>query len=124
GGSSWISQASFLNDQLFGVSFTNDSTGLAVGRGASGGLVMRTTNGGGAWMRTLLARDLYAVSSFDVSQAVAVGWLGYALRTANRGASWMDRSPGGMVSLVGVSMVNADTGTAVGDAGTILRTID
>jgi photosystem II stability/assembly factor-like uncharacterized protein len=51
-----------------------------------------------------------------------VGVGGTIVRTTDGGATWTPQASGTTNILHGVSFVDANTGTAVGDSGTILRT--
>jgi len=51
-----------------------------------------------------------------------VGYEGTILRTEDGGATWTPQSSPTTQDLYGVSFVNANTGTAIGRSGTILRT--
>jgi hypothetical protein len=51
-----------------------------------------------------------------------VGYNGIILRTTDGGTSWAAQSSGTTYNLFGVSFIDSYNGTAVGDAGTILRT--
>ena len=51
-----------------------------------------------------------------------MGLYGVIVRTTDGGETWTAQSSGTPASLYGVHFTDADTGTAVGDNGTILRT--
>lgn len=101
GGSDWVRQASGDTFSLHGVSFADADTGTAVGSGC----------------------DIFGIPCNDV-----------ILHTTNGGANWTPQSSGrprcwDEPCLRAVSLVDADTGTAVGGLylppdNTILRTTD
>lgn len=80
-------------NDLHGVSFTDANTGTAVG---NVGTILRTTNGGATWTRQTSG-------------------------TTNGGTTWSSQTSGTSNNLSGVFLRDANTGTAVGDKGTILR---
>jgi photosystem II stability/assembly factor-like uncharacterized protein len=135
GGEKWTSQSSgTVHQWLHGVSFTDASTGTAVGLN---GTIIRTTNGGATWMSqpSQTAGDLDAVYFSDANTGIAVGSYstngdGVILRTTDGGTTWWNQPldpAGGVTRFPGlncVSFSDASRGTAVGNSGTIVRTTD
>ncbi len=108
---------------LFGVSFTDANTGTAVG---DGGIIVRTTDGGTTWANQssgttdeLLWRVVHRCEHRH----------GRGRRRDHLADDGRRHDVGGAdqrhhESLYGVSFTDANTGTAVGEGGTILRTTD
>jgi photosystem II stability/assembly factor-like uncharacterized protein len=148
GGTSWTAQSSGTTNSLRGVSFTDANNGTAVG---VSGTILRTTNGGTSWTPQLSGTtiSLNGVSFTDANTGTVVGGLGTFVggtrwrahssgttdsrsgitindhnifRTTNGGTNWTAQSSGTANWLYSVSFTDANTGTAVGDAGTILHT--
>ena len=59
-----------------------------------------------------------------ITLVLAVGALGVTVGTADGGRTWAQRSMGAATLLRSVWFTSAGTGIAVGDGGTMLRTID
>jgi photosystem II stability/assembly factor-like uncharacterized protein len=131
GGTSW--RDSIFGEGPFGwnpifsaLSFTDATTGTVVGNGG----IIRTTDGGETWTKQLIGRQLQDVSFSDASTGRAVGWyldenlavVGEILSTTDAGATWTTQLSGVPGALLGVSLTDPNTGTAVGEDGTILRT--
>ena len=108
---------------LYGVSFTDPTTGTAVG---GNGTILRTTDGGATWIEQAsgINDDLFAVSFADAGAGTAAGDNGTILHTTNGGTAWVRRSSGTTNLLRGLRFIDGHTGTVVGFAGTILRTTD
>src|SRR5215813_10427806 len=60
---------------------------------------------------------LFAAAAPDLSTVVAVGERGTIVRSDDGGATWTVQSSTTTQSLLAVSFVDANTGTAVGDSG-------
>ena len=120
GGVTWTRQISETPAHLYGVSFTNASTGTAVGLG---GTILRTTNSGTTWRpQSNNPRHLYSFSFTDINSGTAVGDRGTILRTTNAGEDWIVQTSGTQNTLLSASFTSAATGTVVGAVGTILHT--
>ena len=80
---------------LLGVSYTDASTGTAVGRR---GTILRTTDGGTTWVRHSIGfsypYSLRDVSFTDANTGTAVGRRGTILRTTDGGDTWVRQSIG------------------------------
>src|SRR6266849_4341008 len=134
---------------LFAAAAPDASTVVAVG---DAGTILRTDDGGATWtpQSSGTTQSLNGVSFVDANTGTAVGGSlfsvsrnlggGTILRTTDGGATWTPQAsaffssvPGRFTFLLGVSFVDANTGTAVGEifqgssvppAGIILRTTD
>jgi photosystem II stability/assembly factor-like uncharacterized protein len=141
GGESWTSQpAGEWRGILYGVCFTDENTGTAVGTransgtGAVGDNIMRTTNGGVSWIdqSTGIPVPLYGVFFSDANTGTVVGGkydsennpYGTILRTTNGGTTWTPYPYAIAYPLYGVCFTGTQNGVAVGEHGTILRTTD
>jgi photosystem II stability/assembly factor-like uncharacterized protein len=95
------------------------------------GAVLRTANGGGSWVSSLVtgtARALFSVASVDTLglTAVAVGERGTILRTDDGGGTWSTVDGAGVTGhLLTVAFVSQERGFIAGDLGNqLLRTIN
>jgi len=143
GGSQWSALSSGTTKDLRSVTFTDANTGWAVGgdyywsgsTAINSSLILKTTNGGTSWtaQSTGSSFSLYSVSFSDANNGSAVGgyvnWpndypmtYGAIQRTTNGGASWSTQAIGVINYLRSVVFTDANTGWAVGNAGTILKT--
>ena len=126
GGINWTNQPSGTSNVLYDVCFTNTDTGTAVG---SNGTILRTTNGGNNWTSQLSGMPDYSYTFFtnvcfiDANTGWAIG-SGNIFHTTNGGNNWTSQPSGTTPSLSSVFFTDANTGTAVGNNGTILRTSD
>ncbi|MFH1198385.1 MAG: YCF48-related protein [bacterium] len=117
----WTAQLSGTTNDLYGVSFTDENNGTAVG---ISGTILRTTNGGTNWtiQTSGTTNDLLGVSFTDANNGTVVGAGGIILRTVNSGTNWAVQTSGTTNTLYGVFFTDINNGTAVGDNGTILKT--
>jgi len=106
------------------VSALSDNGTAVSGNYYTGGIILRTTNGGTTWTSQTSGtiNSLYGVSFTDSDNGTAVGDDGTILRTTDGGATWTQQTSGTTNSLYGVSFTDSENGTAVGMQGTILRT--
>ena len=78
---------------------------------------------GWSWQNPLpQGNHLQATAAVGPASLITVGWVGTILRTDDGGATWVTQASGTTENLWGVSFTDANTGTAVGGDGTILRT--
>jgi len=80
--------------QLYGVSFTSDSTGYVVG---NSGIIFKTTDGGLTWTQKgigVTTANLNAVYFLDDNTGVAVGDSGTILKTSDAGETWVIKGAG------------------------------
>ena len=117
----WFSQNSGTSNNLNGVYFASNSTGIVVGQS---GTVIRTTNGGTNWsaIATGTGVHLFGVFFIDANTGWAVGDVGVIIKTTNGGLSWTTQSSGVGYQLRSVSFRNSSTGYVTGWYGTFLRT--
>ncbi|MEO8167273.1 MAG: T9SS type A sorting domain-containing protein, partial [bacterium] len=115
-------QTSGTTGELTSVHFANANVGTIVG---FGGLILRTTNGGAAWIPQTsgTANPLRGVHLLDANIGVAVGIGGVIRRTTNGGTNWTSVTSGAKNDLYSIHFVNSMSGFAVGTAK-ILRTSD
>lgn len=122
GGESWVMQASGTNASLRSVSFPEPGTGFVAG---TGGTILRTTNGGSEWniLNSGITSDLKSVYFRDVKTGYVVGSEGIILKTTDGGNTWVTENSGIRSGLCSVFTAN-EAGIAVGEEGTILRSIE
>jgi len=68
--------------------------------------------------------SINAVAFVSLNKAFAIGSGGSVLKTSDGGINWVVQQSGTVNALNAISVSDEDTGTAVGDSGTILRTAD
>jgi photosystem II stability/assembly factor-like uncharacterized protein len=108
---------------LYGVSFMDANTGMAVGQN---GTIMRTTDGGGTWnaQSSGTTNGLWAITFIDAKTAIVAGDSGTILRTTNTGVTWTPLATDTRATLWGISFADAKTGIVVGDRDAVLCTVD
>lgn len=116
---------------LSACSFVNATTGWAVG---GRGKILATTDGGASWtvQNAGVSHDLKDVFFISATHGWAVGTLGKIIATTDGGVTWRHQTATFVdsngtrrevfVTLYAVTFLNATTGIAVGDNGTIVRT--
>ncbi|MBS1516958.1 MAG: T9SS type A sorting domain-containing protein [Bacteroidetes bacterium] len=134
GGTVWTAQSSGSGySTLFGINFSDASSGWAVGSiGFTGGNseIRRTTNSGTNWtgQSSLTTNILRSVSAVSPSTGVTAGDLGTILLTTNSGANWSNRnfvftSPASPTyNLNSVYFINDNTGWVSGWSGVVSKT--
>ena len=117
----WFSQSSGTGNNLNGVYFASNSTGIIVGQS---GTILRTVNGGTNWSTVSSGTSvhLFAVYFIDANTGWVVGDVGVILKTVNGGSSWSTQPTGVGYQLRSISFINSNTGFAAGWYGTFLRT--
>lgn len=117
----WFTQTSGTSNNLNGVYFASNTTGIVVGQS---GTVLRTTNGGTNWISVSSGTSvhLFAVEFINGNTGWVAGDVGVILKTTNGGLSFTAQSSGVGYQLRSVSFINAATGYAAGWYGTFLRT--
>jgi photosystem II stability/assembly factor-like uncharacterized protein len=121
GGATWERRTSGTTAALRGVTFFDDSIGLAVG---GLGIVLRTSDGGASWTRQQIgggSPELYDVCAINGSSAIAVG--AAIFRTDDRGITWIWKTDITSDCPTRVSFINPDTGIAVA-GNDLLRTFN
>jgi len=139
GGLTWSPQVRATTQNLHGISFGANNTGVAVGEQ---GTILRTMTGGLVWndetiQPSPVASFWFSGVSLSTSGAgVVVGKLdtlvgiqgletrSAILRTVDGGASWVRLSVPWKQWLTAVSFGDQNTVTAVGDSGIIVRSTD
>lgn len=127
GGAHWTPQVSGTTNPMSSIFFADGKRGWATGYSSNTspvGLLLATTDGGTTWTpRDIgsIVGTLYCVSFPGKDTGWAMGRFGYILFSVDGGTTWtvQDRvTDKGLRSFV---FVDAKTGWAAGDAGTILK---
>ena len=123
-GLSWVVMPSGTTTNLQNINFSSTSNGIAVGEN---GTIRKSTDGGSTWTTAVSGTTDYlpGVDFYSTTNGVVVGGntianTGLILTTTDGGTTWNSYSPGS-ARLYRVDMVNANTGYAVGNNGTILK---
>jgi photosystem II stability/assembly factor-like uncharacterized protein len=113
----------YIND----IQFVNTLTGWAVG---SGGLIIKTTDGGVTWglqnyQSVITDAVLYSVFFLNTSTGYAVGENGIILKTTNGGTNWAKLTvpPGVTYAFQDIDFPTTDNGFVVSPNG-VLKTTD
>ncbi len=122
----WTEYNTGINQNIFTLSFANKNTGLA---SSTGGLVVKTSDGGATWTRLNLGTTNVTIASQIVSENVAyVGSYedGIIYKTTDGGNNWQAQNTGasGFLTLNFVAEPDANIGFAAGDGGTLVKTTD
>jgi photosystem II stability/assembly factor-like uncharacterized protein len=128
----WNLLSSGVSDHLYGMEFLDADLGYVVGWGvSSGGLVLKTENGGDSWTTRLLSANSYL---FDVcwtseNTAYVAGCLNGGSsaaiwRTTNSGLTWVPSSFGTSWGFYAVEFPSESVGYAGGWTGRIYRTLN
>lgn len=119
--SGWTVQASTTLSNLYGVSFVDANTWVAVG---NGGTIMRSTDGGIGWssVPSPVGDPLRAVS-FHGNIGVAAGIAGRVVRTTDGGLSWIQEPRPTTRALYAVSL-GTSYGVMTGEEGFIFVSTD
>jgi photosystem II stability/assembly factor-like uncharacterized protein len=112
-----------LNDDLFGVSFADSSTGWVCGRW---GKILHTQNQGCSWVRQHSGVEVALTSIFfvDTLHGWAVGDQGTIITTVDGGQTWYQQDSPVPYYLMKVFFISATEGWAVGEKTAILHTVD
>lgn len=133
GGNIWGRQNSGVLKNLGSVCFTDSTTGYAVG---DQGTILKTINSGSTWtiQNSTVTKNLRSVFFTDAHTGYALGDSDIILKTNDGGITW-----GSIVNLCGrwdvqisgvtkslhsVYFTSLNTGYAVGDSGTLIKTTD
>lgn len=121
GGTTWRSQPSRTEAQLFAVQFPKPAVGWVVGQG---GTILKSANGGARWapQRSGTKSTLYGCSFVDRNLGLVVGDGGTILKTSNGGRSWRSLRSFTSSALFAVSMISKDHAWVVGQDGLVLVT--
>lgn len=120
GGMNWIDISS-AGAGGYSMNFLDQNTGLIGGSD----YLSKTTNSGTNWNVTPWAASLLSVECIDLNNYVSVGNngnVGVIIRTTNSGINWVSQVSNSNLPLRKVTFLDLQTGWAVGDTGTILRT--
>ena len=117
----WTAQPSPTTVALYGVSFIDSATWVAVG---GAGTILRSTDGGIGWttVASPVADALRGVS-FNGGVGLAVAFGGRILRSADAGASWVEVARPTHKNLYSVS-IDSRMAVATGDEGEIFVSTD
>ncbi|MCX6134779.1 MAG: YCF48-related protein [Ignavibacteriales bacterium] len=120
-GATWQVLRSGVTVTLYGLSFINSTTGMAVG---AAGTVLRTTDGGVSWRQLKIGTSnrLLSIAFINATTGTLVGDAGSIYRTTDGGFNWVLQYGAPSTTLNFVNFLNANEGTIVGAGGTILRT--
>ncbi len=124
GGLTWSKLARSTYFNLYGVCFTNDSTGYAVGGDYGSGILLKTVDGGANWFTRVQgtnAKGLQDVFFSDASTGFAVSVNSAMLKTTDGGNTW---TPNGLGWLSSVFFTDNNTGYGTRDAGRLYKTTD
>jgi len=123
GGLTWSPQVSGESNDLFAVDFVNANVGWAVG---SGGLVVKTTDGGDTWnVQRRASLSITGADFVDESLGWAVGPDLNIIHTTDGGSAWTTQPSvvnGQDTDPRDVIFVSETTGWVVGAEGVILHT--
>ena len=117
----WTLQNSGTTKALYGIKFTNLSTGYVVG---DSGLVKKSINGGTSWSTLSVgtAKTLRGLSFIDNNTGFIAGDSGVLRKTTNGGSNWFVLTSGFTLDLNSVFAIDANTVFACGDNGLIIKT--
>jgi hypothetical protein len=121
GGNVWSPQTSGTTSLLRSVQFIDTDTGYTVG---ASGKILKTINGGQTWTSQISGtfNTLFSVYFIDAQNGIIVGDNGTILQTTNGGGNWIPQTSGTGNLLLYVHFIG-NTGFAVGESGTILKTM-
>ncbi len=130
GGQSWDYTAFYLNSnegRLYGVHFFDMNSGFAVASVWTGeGAIAVTTDGGANWNTLPFVNNALYSLNFPAGQSnvgYAAGAAGIIVKTTDAGGSWTEQSSGTSATLFGITFADELTGYAVGENGTVLKTV-
>ena len=115
------------NYPFYSICFVSENIGYIVGGDpfVSGGVIMKTTNGGDNWQIQLSGTDVIYNSVYFIDEyrgfAAGTSGVGIISETIDGGETWniqVDYAP----SIHNLCFIDDTTGFAVGDVGTILKT--
>lgn len=114
----------FVPDNLFSVSFVDESHGWAAGYY---GTILKTADGGSNWTHISLPNTdlIRRIQFLDRDRGWLVTHRGRIMSSEDGGVSWKTRhTEDSQINLRNIQFVTPDTGWAVGHEGTILYTSD
>lgn len=116
----WVQISTIGSNELRGVKFFNELTGIVVGQGG----IWRSTNSGVNWTQILSGVNMNSLAFPDMNNGFAVGDTGKIYRTFDNGQTWSQQVSGIMDNLYGVFFYNVSIGLSVGQNGKILKTLN
>lgn len=122
-GTNWTSLNLITDRDLNGIYFFNNNIGYVVGEN---GFISKTENAGVNWQTVQASNttiDLNEILFFDDVVGVVVGDGGFLARSEG-GQEWEKINVPTNEDLVDVTLLDATTAVAIGNEGTILKTID
>jgi photosystem II stability/assembly factor-like uncharacterized protein len=127
-GTNWNSIDSIFGS-LYSISFADYNTGYIVGGDSFGTYIYKTSNSGLNWFsqNSNSFNTLYSlciVSQTGGNVVYCVGANGSMIKTTNGGTNWYLLTSGINTNLYSVYFLDVNTGFAVGDIHTILKTTD
>jgi photosystem II stability/assembly factor-like uncharacterized protein len=114
---------------LSGVSMANDTLGWVTGYlQGTGGIVLKTGDAGFVWTRVNISETdaidfLWGVAALSPDFCTVVGSGGKIYNTQDHGRTWQVQPTSTTQTLNGVAFSDESHGIAIGDSGTILRTV-
>ncbi len=124
GGSNWSSLNSGTTTWLRGMDFIDNNNGLIVGDNAS---IYKTSNGGQTWdlvTSTQFGSIYFRVKYVNPQYAIIISDAGNILVSLDGGNTWEAEDSKTNNSLYGLTIVDSTSFIAVGDKGTILKSIN
>ena len=124
GGTNWSSLNSGTTNSLRGMDFIDNNNGLTVGDNAS---IYKTTNGGQDWNLVTSAQFgsmYFRVKYVNPQFAILISDGGNILFSLDGGNSWEAEDSKTNNSLYGLTIVDSTSFIAVGDKGTIIKSIN
>lgn len=113
---------------FYGMFFTDQNTGYAVGGGIGRGSyyhsIYKTTNAGASWTYNFSDKGDWLKSAYFIDDSIGyvTSFGGDILKTTNAGKNWIKSETGVKVLLSSINFPDSVTGYIVGNNGTILKT--
>jgi photosystem II stability/assembly factor-like uncharacterized protein len=116
---SQVLNTGFAND-LYSISMLSDSTVLMAA--GSGGLIIKSTNGGLNWIQQQsgMTNNLRQIYRINPNEIRICGDNGTILRTSNGGANWIPETVNSNANLNSYTYLSISRSLAAGPAGTVL----
>jgi PKD repeat protein len=120
----WVQQNSTVTTALGSILFIDADTGVA--SGGSGGIIVRTVDGGANWnlVSTPTNEHLAKMSYVNSNVIYAVGDDGAGVKSTDGGITWNAMGTGTSVILRGVHFTDANTGFHCGQSEKLGKTTD
>ncbi len=123
GGGSWsdLTAVSGTSQNIKKIFFVDLSTGYFVG---DSGVIFKSTNAGNTWTSQVSTDTNFSSVNFvSTTTGWAVGDTGIIMKSSDSGVSFQQETSTTSKNLADIFMFNANTGFAVGAAGTIIRNV-